>query len=85
MANQLFAKKSLKVLLAEMAGEHRLKRADRLEPMLCGEFAVLVRAAADRAGKAQLLALALNRLDEGLAPPAETNDGRLDHRPARRR
>jgi APA family basic amino acid/polyamine antiporter len=27
MANQLFARKDLKVLLAEMAGEHRLKRA----------------------------------------------------------
>src|SRR5215471_55417 len=27
MANQLFAKKSLKVLLDEMAGDHRLKRA----------------------------------------------------------
>src|SRR5262245_58508364 len=27
MANQLFAKKSLKVLLEEMAGDHRLKRA----------------------------------------------------------
>src|SRR5262249_29851981 len=27
MANQLFAKKSLQVLLDEMAGEHRLKRA----------------------------------------------------------
>jgi APA family basic amino acid/polyamine antiporter len=27
MANQLFAKKDLKVLLAEMAGDHRLKRA----------------------------------------------------------
>ena len=26
MASQLFAKKSLKVLLAEMAGEHRLRR-----------------------------------------------------------
>ncbi len=26
MANQLFARKSLKVLLAEMAGEHRLRR-----------------------------------------------------------
>ncbi|MEK6301185.1 MAG: hypothetical protein AABO41_10725 [Acidobacteriota bacterium] len=38
MANQLFAKKPLKMLLEEMAGEHRLRRvlADR-RPMISVE------------------------------------------------
>src|SRR3984893_5073464 len=60
--------------------EHRLDPANEFEPMLCRKVAMLVRIAADRARKTQPFAVALDRLDEGLAPPAETDDRGIDHR-----
>jgi hypothetical protein len=45
-------------------------------------FAKLARIAAYGTGKAQHLALALDRLDKGLAPPAQADDRGIDHRRA---
>src|SRR5271165_16037 len=63
-------------------GEDRIELADELEPVPGSEVAEPIGVAADRMGEAQPAALALNRLDEGPAPPAETDDRRIDHRPA---
>src|SRR6266567_3676143 len=60
--------------------EHRPKPTDVVELMGCRVFAMPTRIAADRLGKAQPFALALNRLDEGLAPPPETDNRGVDHR-----
>jgi hypothetical protein len=60
--------------------EHRLERAGKLEPMLGRIAAKFFGIAAERVSKPQRLALALNRFDEPSAPPAETDDRRVDHR-----
>src|SRR5436190_6070526 len=60
--------------------EHRRERADGFETVLCGEIAHPRGIAADGMRKAQLLALALHRIDQGLAPAAEPYDCRADHR-----
>src|SRR6266850_6058717 len=63
---------------------HRIELADQLEPISGRRVAKLVGVAADGAGEAQPIALALDRFDEGPAPPAETDDSCVDHRPAAR-
>jgi hypothetical protein len=50
--------------------------------MGCSKVPVRFRIATDTTGKAQPVAFALDRLDEGLAPPAETDDRGVDHWPA---
>ena len=64
-------------------GEHRIELADQRKPVPTRKVPEPIGVAADRAGEAQPIALALNRLDEGPAPPAETDDRRVDHRPAK--
>jgi hypothetical protein len=64
-------------------GDHRGGLGDELESVLGRKVAVRFGVAADRAGKVQPIASALNRLDKGLAPPAETDDRGVDHRPAK--
>ena len=63
-------------------GEHLRQLADQSEPVPAREIPDSVRIPADRASKAQLGAFALDRLDQGLAPSAQTDDRRVNHRPA---
>ena len=65
--------------------KHRIELADQLEPISGRRVAKLVGVAADGAGEAQPVAFALDCLDKGLTPPAETDDRGVDHRPVGRR
>ena len=63
--------------------QHRIELADEVEPISGGIVTELIGVAADGAGEAQPVALALDRCDEGLTPAAEADDRGVDHRPAR--
>ncbi len=65
--------------LDRAVGQHLGKVAAGEQMLRLQELAVLRRVAADRAGKADFVALALHRLDQGAAPAAEPDDCRVDH------
>ena len=69
--------------VAGTASADRLELADEVEPISGGIVTELIGVAADGAGEAQPVALALDRCDEGLTPAAEADDRGVDHRPAR--
>ena len=62
--------------------QRRRKIVSDGEPVLRHEIEMRSRSANDSPGKPQPAARALNSLDQGPAPAAETDDGRVDHRPA---
>src|SRR5262249_34107878 len=64
--------------------KHLLEPANELDAITGSVVAQPIGVAADGVGEAQPVALALDRLDERLTPPAKADDRGVDHRPGRR-
>src|SRR6266567_8854642 len=60
-------------------GQRLIEAAEDTQPMPGGKLTDPSRLAADRRGEAQPVAFVLHRRDQGLAPPAQADDCRIDH------